>query len=142
MIGIPTDGTAISRRIVVSIGNEVVKSNNPTLLKENGGSLQLKEDWARGVLKKMILLKRKGATGKLEPTQPFLLEEILTCQKKISGAIFHDGTHKELIVNLNQTSLSYVNSIKYNFDANGVIIVKSIDSKRQIIVTFAVSMSG
>ena len=36
MIGTHTAGTAISRRIVISIGNGVVKSNNPILLKEKG----------------------------------------------------------------------------------------------------------
>ena len=38
MIGTRAAGTAISRRIVMAIGNGVVKSNNPILLKENGGS--------------------------------------------------------------------------------------------------------
>ena len=41
MIGRCAAGTAISRRIVMANGNGVVKSNNPILLKENGGSLQL-----------------------------------------------------------------------------------------------------
>ena len=78
MIETRAAGTAISRRIVTAIGNGVVKSNNPILLKENGGSLQLTEDWARGVLKSMNWVKRKGATGKLELSQQFLLEEKLT----------------------------------------------------------------
>ena len=60
MIRERTAGTAISRRIVIGIGNGVVKSNNPIWLKENGGSLQLTEDWARGVLKSMNWVRRKG----------------------------------------------------------------------------------
>ena len=88
MIGTCAAGTAISRRIVMANENGVVKSNNPILLKENGGSLQLTEDWARGVLKSMNWMKRKGTTGKIEPSQQFLLEEKLTFQKKIPGAIF------------------------------------------------------
>ena len=84
-------GTAISRRIVIAIGNGVVRSNSPTLLKENGGSLELTEDWARGVIKSMNWTKRKGTTGKVEPSKQFLLEEKLIFQKKISGVIFeHD----------------------------------------------------
>ena len=46
MIGTPAPGTAISRRIVMAIYNGVVRSNSPTLLKENGGSLGLTKDWA------------------------------------------------------------------------------------------------
>ena len=90
----------------------------------------------------MNLVKRKGTTGKLEPTQHFLLEEKLTFQKKISGAIFYHDIPKELIVNLDQTPLSYVSPGKYNFEVKGVEIVKGIDNKRQITATFAISMSG
>ena len=142
MIGTSTAGTAISRLIVIGIGNVVVKSNNPILLKENGGPLQLTEDWATRVLKSMNLVKRKGTTGKLEPTQQFLLEEKLTCQKKISGAIFYHDIPKELNVNLDQTPLSYVSPGKYNFEVKDVKIVKSIGNKRQITATFALSLSG
>ena len=42
-----TAGTVISRRIVMAIGNGVVRSNSPTLLKEKGGSLEITKDWAR-----------------------------------------------------------------------------------------------
>ena len=66
-----------------------MESNNPILLKENGRSLLPAEDWARGVLKPMNLVKRKGTTGKIEPSQQFLLEGKLAFQKKISGAIFY-----------------------------------------------------
>ena len=42
MIGMPADGTAISCRIVMAIGNGVMQSNNPIL--DNGGLLQPMED--------------------------------------------------------------------------------------------------
>ena len=88
MIGTRAAGTAISRRIVMAIGNGVVKSNSPTLLKENGGSLELTKDWARRFIKSMNWTKRKGTTGKIGPSKQFLLEQKLTFQKKISGVIF------------------------------------------------------
>ena len=44
MIKVCAAGTAVSRRIVMAVGNGVVKLNNTILLKENGGSLQLTED--------------------------------------------------------------------------------------------------
>ena len=71
--------TAISRRIVMAIGNGVVGSNSVTLLKENRGSL------ARGVIESVNQTKRKDTTGKIEPSKQLLLEEKLTFQKKISG---------------------------------------------------------
>ena len=44
--------------------------------------------------------KRTGTTGKVEPSERFLLEEKLTFQKKISGVIFEHDIPKELIINL------------------------------------------
>ena len=52
------------------------------------------------------MLPRRGATGKIEPSKQFLLEEKLTFQKKISGVIFEHDIPKELIINLDQTPLS------------------------------------
>ena len=75
----------------MTIGNGVVRSNSPTLLKENGGSLELTEDWVWGALKSMNWYKSKDTTKKIEPSKQFLSEEKLTFQKKRSGVIFeHD----------------------------------------------------
>ena len=68
MIGTRASGTAISCRIVMTIGNGVVKSNKPILLKENWGLLQMMDDCARGVLKSMSWVKRKATTGKIVPS--------------------------------------------------------------------------
>ena len=80
----------------------------------------------------------------IELSQQFRLEERLTFQKKTSGAIFYYDIPKELIVNLDQTPLSYVSPFKYTFSVKGVktVPIKGIDDKRQITATFAVSMSG
>ena len=120
LTGTQADGTAISRGILMAIGNGVVRWNSPTLLKENGGSLELTEDWAREFIKSMNWNKRKDTTGKIEPSKQFLLEEKFTFQKKISGVIFEHDIPKELIINLDQTPLSYVSPGKYTFDVKGV----------------------
>ena len=80
----------------------------------------------------------------IELSQQFRLEERLTFQKKTSGAIFYYHIPKELIVNLDQTPLSYVSPSKYTFSVKSVktVPIKGIDDKRQITATFAISMSG
>ena len=80
-------GTAISRRIAIAIGNGVLKANNPKLLKEYGGSIGLTDMWARGILKSMNWVKRKGTTGKIEPSSQFLQEGKFTFQRKISQLV-------------------------------------------------------
>lgn len=144
MIGTRSAGTAISRRLVVAIGKGIVKANNPKSLRENGGWIELTEDWARGIIKSMNWTKRKATTGKVEPSQQFLDEERLTYQKKISTAVHENDIPESLIVNLDQTPLSYVSPGKYTFDLKGskTVPVKGIDDKRQITATFAISLSG
>ena len=85
--------------------------------------------------------KRTGTTGKVEPSERFLLEEKLTFQKKISGVIFEHDIPKELIINLDQTPLSYVSPGKYTFDVKGVktVPIKGIDDKQQMTATFTIS---
>ena len=60
---------------------------------------------------------------------------------KISGTIFHHDIPKELMVNLDQTGLSYIRPGKYTFDVKGVktVPIKGIDDKRQITAKFAIS---
>ena len=51
----------------------------------------------------MNWVKSKDTTGKIEPSQQFLLEEKLTFQKKISGVSFYHDIPKESIVTLSKT---------------------------------------
>ena len=88
--------------------------------------------------------KRKCTTGKIEPSKQFLLEEKLTFQKRIASIIEEHDIPKELILNLDQTPLSYVSPGKYTFNPKGAktVPIKGIDDKRQITATFTVSMTG
>ena len=68
----------------------------------------------------------------------------MTYQKKISTAVHENDIPESLIVNIDQTPLSYVSPGKYTFDLKGskTVPVKGIDDKRQITATFAISLSG
>ena len=80
-------GRVISRKMVTAIGTGVIKVNCPSKLKDFGSHIALTEGWARGVLKSMKWSKRKGSTGKIEPSKQFLLEEKLTFQRRIASII-------------------------------------------------------
>ena len=87
--------------------------------------------------------KRKGTTGKIEPSEQFLLEEKLTFHRRISSIIEEHDIPKEFILNIDQTTLSYVSLGKYTFNPKGAKTVpnKNVD-KRQTTATFTVSMTG
>ena len=143
VIGTRQAGTVISRRMVIAIGTGVVKANEPNLLKEYGGHLELTEDWARH-LKSMEWVKRKGTTGKVEPCEKFLEEEKFTFQRAISRVVLHHDIPPEFVLNLDQTPLSYVSPGKYTFCLKGstTVPIKGVDDKRQITAIFTVSATG
>ena len=93
-LGTRMAGEAIKRRQLISIATGVVKANNPNLLKEYGGDLVLTDKWARGVSKKLTWSRRKGTTGKVDPSTQFLAEEKFTFQRNISALVSeHDTPH-------------------------------------------------
>ena len=138
------DGGLISRKMVIAIRTGVIKENCPSKLKDFGGHIVLIEGWARDVLKSLEWSKRKGTTSKIESSEQFLLEEKLTFQRLIPSIIQEHEITKELILNLDQTLLSYFSSGKYTFNpkAAKTVPIKGIDGKRQITATLTVSMTG
>ena len=55
----------------------VFKANEPNLLKKYGDHLELMDDWARHLIKSMDWVKRKGTTGKTEPSGKSLHEKVV-----------------------------------------------------------------
>ena len=88
--------------------------------------------------------KRKGTTGKVEPSKRFLEEEKLIFQRKISNVILDYEVPSALVLNLDQTPLSYISPGKYIFSSKGSknVPIKGLDDKRQITATFVVSATG
>ena len=88
--------------------------------------------------------KRKGTTGKVEPSKRFLEEEKFIFQRKISNVILDYEVPSALVLNLDQTPLSYVSPGKYTFSSKGSksVSIKGLDDKRQITAIFVVSATG
>ena len=142
--GVRMAGGIISRKMVTTIGTGVSRANCPSKLKDFEGHIALTEGWAIGVLKSMEWSKKKDTTDKTGPSKQFLLEEKLTFQRHIVSIIEEHDIPKELILNLNQTPLSYVSPGKYTINPKGVktVPIKGINDKRQITATVTVSMTG
>ena len=93
--------------MVVSIGNGVLKANDPNNLSEFGGHITLTNNWAECTLQGLNWLKRKGTTGKIEPPLQLLAEERFNSQKSVP-TVSATMTSSDLVINLDQTPLSYV----------------------------------
>lgn len=68
--------------IITAVVVIVVKANEPNLLKECGGHLELTNDWARHLLKSMEWVERKGWTGNVEPSGKSCLKKNLPITMK------------------------------------------------------------
>ena len=105
--------------MVIPTGTGVVKANDPNQLQEYGGPLEPTENWARTVLRSMECVKRKGTTGKVEPSGKFLEEEKFSFQRAVSLVVVENDIPVDLVLNLDQTTLSYVSPGKYTFCSKG-----------------------
>ena len=144
IVGSRLAGTAISQKMMIAIATGVIKASDPKILREFGESLELTEGWARSVLKSMDWVKRKGTTGKVEPCSKSLEEEKFTFQRAVAKAVSDHDIPMEVVLNLDQTPLSYVSPGKYTFDLKGskIVPIKGVDDKRQITATFTATASG
>ena len=73
-----------------------------------------------------------------------LEEEKFSFQRTISKFVLEHDILLDLVLNLDQTPLSYVSSGKYAFDLKGstTFSIKDVGNKRQITAAFTVSVSG
>ena len=119
------------------------------MLVEHGGHLQFTDNWARNVLnefqrseKKMV--KRMATISKIPVAPGLLKEEQLTFQRKTQALIKWYDIPKELVLNFDQTPLSYItvgnNTLEFE-DAKSVP-VKGKGKGKQITGTFTVSATG
>ena len=137
-------GATIMRLDVINIAHGVILSTKPGLLKENGGSITLTDRWARNTLKSMSMVKLRGTTAKCKIPELLYEETKFTFQRNISTKVREFNIPPSLVINLDQTPLSYVTCEKYTFEALGskTVPIASSDDKRAITGTFACSADG
>ena len=142
-------GAPISTTVITSIAKGIIEANDRTILVENGGYLTLNNQSGQNVLyrirkdgKKMTW--RKGTTDKI-PVSPGLIKEAkLNYQRMIKQLQSWHDIPDDLIINFDQTSLSYVSASNHTLEVQGATSVPLIGKgkKKQITGTFAVTKSG
>ena len=64
-------GGVINTPIVIATGIGIVESHDANLLASNGGHIDLKKDWAKNIMRRMNLVKRKATTKSSTLTKDF-----------------------------------------------------------------------
>lgn len=137
------NGASVGTSVVVATAQGVIMNKNANLLVSNGGYINLTDEWAKSLQKRMGFVKRKASSSaKITP-------EEFDKQKKdflrdIRNVISMDQIPSELIVNFDQTGISYVPASSYTMEKEGAtrVEVTGKDDKRQITLVFAGSLSG
>ena len=137
-------GGVINRCQLISIATGEVRENSPNLLKEYGGDLVLTCKWARQVIGKTYVVKAQRYHQKSRSFPSVFSQRKVHFSEKHISIGFWTRYPPSLIINIDQTPLSYVNTVKYTFSFKGAknILINGVNDKHQITVTFAVICTG
>ena len=115
-------GGAVTQKNVIAIGNWVLKARYSEMLEENGGSITLTAEWARGVLKSLDWVKRRYTTARREMNPGLHNELTFSWKRKIANAHFEHEIHKEMTFDFDQTALGFTAPNKFTFMGKGFIL--------------------
>ena len=137
------NGAVVNTETVMGTARGVVLSHDANLLLENGGYINITKDWARRVLQRMNLVKRKGTTKMKVLSSNFerLKKQFLS---DIHAVVAMEEIPRQLIINWDQTGIKYVPVANWTFEEKGAkrVEITGMDDKRQITVLLLCSMDG
>jgi len=118
-------------------------NEDANLLSCNDGGINLTTDWAKSLMTRMGFVKRKACSKAKVDVSQFqkLKDEFLL---EIKNIVSMDEIPAELVINFDQTALSYVPTAHWTMEQEGTKRVEIIakDDKRQITAVFAGTSSG
>ena len=102
-----TEGAIINTHVVIGIGKGIVMGKDANLLACNGGGIVLTKDWARNVLRRMGMVKRRANT-KTKVTVEEFGETKKLFLLDIKNTTLIDEIPPQLIINWDHTEINYV----------------------------------
>jgi hypothetical protein len=136
-------GGTVNTSILIAAATGILTHRNPTILKANGGHVELGRAWARSLMKRMGLVKRKGtqAARKLPSNFDEIKQDFLD---RITSRVRDDNIPNDLIFNWDQTGVKIVPASEWTMEVVGSkqVSVTGLDDKREITVLLCVTLSG
>ena len=136
-------GCIINTTVAIAVGEGILLNKDANLLAANGGGINLTKDWAKYLFRRMGLVKRKGNTkAKVELEQFDEIKRMF--HQDIRSAVVMDEVPSELVINWDQTALSYVPVSQWTMEEEGAkrVEIDGKDDKRQITAVFGCSLTG
>ena len=136
-------GGVINTTIVIAAAHGIVEAENRALLAGNGGHLDIGRDYARSLMRRMNLVKRKGTKTARKLPDDFqdlkqaFLDKIVKCVNDYN--IPH-----ELIINFDQTGLKMVPTSEWTLEEKGSkdCSIVGLDDKREITGLVGITLTG
>ena len=136
-------GSAINTVIAIATAEGVVRSVDASLLACNGGGIHLTKAWARSLLNRMGMVKRRVYSKAKIDIHNFvgIKEEFLLDVKNV---ISMDKIPPSLVINWDQTAIQYVPTASWTMEQEGTrrVEIAGKDDKWQITAVLACTMSG
>ena len=131
-------GLTVNTSVAIAVGECILLSKNASLSIEI-----LTKEWAKHLFKRMGLVKRKGNTKAKVDVEKF--DEIKKAfLQDIKSVITMDKVPVKLIINWDQTGLSYVPVSEWTMEQEGAkrVPIDDKDDKCQITAVFGCSMTS
>lgn len=136
-------GGIVNRKIVISAALGITKSLKPSLLPENGGSLELGKPWAESILRRTGFVKRKGtkAARKLPDNFADLKDDFL---RRVADTVKEHDIPPSLVVNIDETALPIIPESNWTLEESGArqVSITGLDDKRQLTAFVGCTMDG
>ena len=120
-----------------------MKSKDSNLLACNGGNISFTKNWAKSLMHRMGLVKRRASTKAKINVENF---EVVKLQFliDIKTVVEMDEISFDLIFNLDMTGINYVPVSSWTMEKQGArrVEIVGVDDNRQITAVFGCSMSG
>jgi len=99
--------TAVNTAVVIAAAEGIIMNKDASLLSSNGGGICLTKDWAKNLMKRMGMVKRRVSTKAKVDVEEFetLKDQFLLSIKTI---VTLDEIPLDLIINWDQTSINYM----------------------------------
>ena len=136
-------GSAVNTVIAIATAEGVVRSVDANLLAYNSGGIHLTKAWARSLLNRMGMVKRRVSSKAKINVHNFvrIKEEFLLDVKNV---ISMDKIPPSLVINWDQIAIQYVPISSWTMEQEGAkrVEIAGKDDKRQITAVLACTMSG
>ena len=133
----------VNTAVVIAAGMGMVKSYDANMLSSNGGSIDLGKDWAKSLMKRMNLSKRKATTKASTSSKDFgETQEIFLTD--IAAVVIMEEIPLPLILNWDQTGINFVPVSEWTMDVKGTrrVEIAGLKDKRQMTAVFTGSADG